>query len=414
MRRRARLGTHRIRPYATVSGISSDQRPYILPMSSDDSSPRPLEVSAGGAGHTASSAGGGLPRYTLPVYLLLIVYVSLSPMTGWRPAESGVFAFLRAGWPKYVTVFDLAANFLAYVPLGMMLYSGARRAMGKAAAIVVTTLICSALSFTMESLQALIPMRVASLSDLISNSLGALDGALFAALTGESALTRWLAHVRGEVFSRGALAEFGEVMLIVWLITQLNPSIPFLGAGNINNSLVADWNTQNDAGLLLLPQGLAVALNLVGFGLFVSVLTRPGVRAFRWALGFITLGFLLKLLAAGVMLKPPLLFDWLGVDTGAGIGIGVLLLALLVRLSHRVRIYLATMLIFAGGLLAKLAAIYDSLPALLRVFSWPYGQLLNFSSLTRGLHEVWPLLALIYLIVAFNRLPSSDSGSPSA
>jgi hypothetical protein len=266
----------------------------------------------------------------------------------------------------------------------------------------------------MESLQALLPMRVASLSDLISNSLGALDGALFAALAGESALTRWLAHVRGEVFSRGALAEFGEVLLVVWLVTQLNPSIPFLGAGNISNTLVGDWNTQYDAGLLLVPQGLAVALNLCGFGLFVSVLTRPGVRAFRWAIAFITIGFLLKLLAAGVMLKPPLLFDWLGVDTGAGIFIGVLLLALLMRLSHRVRIYLATMLIFAGGLLAKLAAIYDSLPALLGVFSWPYGQLLNFSTLTRGLHEVWPLLALIYLILAFNRLPSSDSERPSA
>jgi hypothetical protein len=114
------------------------------------------------------------------------------------------------------------------------------------------------------------------------------------------------------------------------------------------------------------------------------------------------------------MLKAPLLFDWLGYDTGAGIFAGLILLALLVRFSHRVRIYLATMVIFAGGLLAKIAAIYDSLPAIIRVFSWPYGQLLNISNLTRLLHEVWPVLALVYLILAFHRLPSSDSNKPQA
>jgi glycopeptide antibiotics resistance protein len=378
-------------------------------MPPNDPPSSPVTASHGGIVETAAIQSSGVPRFALPAYFLLIVYVSLSPMSGWRRPENGVFYFLFAGWPKYVTIFDLAANFLAYVPLGVMLYESVRRVTGKSAAVVATTLICAALSFTMESLQALLPMRVSSIDDLISNSLGALDGAMFAALVGESALTRWLGHVRSSVFSGGVVAELGEVLLGVWLITQLNPSIPFLGAGNINNPLVAEWNAQYDEPLLLLPQGLAVALNVCGFGLFVSVLTRPGVHGFRWAMAFIGSGFFLKLLAAGVMLKPPLLFDWLGYDTAAGMFIGLTLLALLLRFSHRVRIYLAAMVIFAGGLLAKIAAIYDSLPEIVRVFSWPYGQLLNFSILTRWLHELWPLLALVYLILAFNRLPPSDS-----
>jgi VanZ family protein len=353
---------------------------------------------------------GGLPRYALPAYLLLIVYVSLSPLTGWRRPAGGMFAFLLAGWPKYTTIFDLAANFLAYAPLGMMLYGVARRVLNKFVAVLVAALIGATLSFFMESLQALLPVRVASIDDLLTNSLGALAGALVAAHVGESDLARWLSYVRRRVFSAGKATEFGEVLLAFWLITQLNPSIPFFGAGNINNPLVEQWNAQAGESLFLLPQGLAVALNVCGFGLFVSVLTRPGVHGFRWALAFMIAGFLFKLLAAGVMLKPPLLFDWLGVDTAMGILVGLLSFVGLVRFSRPVRTYLAAMLIFAGGLLAKIGAIYDSLPAIVGVFSWHYGQLLNFSTLTRSLHELWPLLALVYLIVAFARSPPPDAG----
>jgi VanZ family protein len=348
------------------------------------------------------------PRYFLPAYLLLIVYVSLSPFTGWTAPDEGPFAFLAAPWPRYLTAFDLIANVLAYAPLGTLLFDLARRRAGWAAAVAVAAVGGCVLSLIMEALQAYLPARIASLSDLLANSAGALVGALLAARMGRSWFMRWIGDWRHATFNDSADTELGEVLLIVWLFMQLNPSIPFLGAGTIINPLVAEWNTSLQPQYLL-PQGLAVALHVCGLGLFTSVLLRPGAKALRFALGLIVFGGFLKLLAAGVLLKPPMMLDWLRIESLVSVAGGLGLLWGALHCKHRMRMYLAAMLILAGGLLAKIAAMYEALRATLGVFDWPYGQLLNFASLTLLLNEIWPFGALIYLLANFNRLPSSDA-----
>ena len=60
---------------------------------------------------------------------------------------------------------------------------------------------------------------------------------------GRSWLARWVVDWRRLTFNAGARTEFGEVLLIIWLFMQLNPSIPFLSAGTILNPFVAEWNT---------------------------------------------------------------------------------------------------------------------------------------------------------------------------
>ena len=351
-----------------------------------------------------------LPRYVLPAYILLIVYVSLSPFTGWLAPEQGALNFLMAPWPRYLTAFDLIVNVLAYMPLGVLLFDLVRRSTGWALAVTAASLGGGLLSFTMETLQAYLPMRIASSVDLMTNGLGTVLGALLAARMGRSWLARWLVDWRHQTFNAGARTEFGEVLLIIWLFMQLNPSIPFLSAGTILNPFVAEWNTLPQPHTLL-PLGLAVALNVCGFGLFTSVLLQPQVRAVRFAVGMIVVGGLLKMFAAGVLLKPPLMLDWFGIETMVSAAVGLAALWLLARLRHSWRIYLAAMLILAGGMLAKLAAIYEALSRTLGVFNWPYGQLFNFTSLTLLLNEVWPFVALAYLVVGFRRLPSSDAAS---
>jgi len=44
---------------------------------------------------------------------------------------------------------------------------------------------------------------------------------------------------------------------------------------------------------------------------------------------------------------------------------------------------------------------YSALGDFLRLFSWPYGQLATFATLTRYLHEAWPVLALAWLCALF-------------
>jgi len=45
--------------------------------------------------------GSPLARLLLAVYLLLIVYASLYPLTGWRDSGDDPVSFLGAGWPRY-------------------------------------------------------------------------------------------------------------------------------------------------------------------------------------------------------------------------------------------------------------------------------------------------------------------------
>ena len=368
----------------------------------------PPPSASGADSSTTENQRRDFPRYFLPAYVLLIVYVSLSPFSGWLSPEQGALYFLTAPWPRYITAFDLIANVLAYAPLGILLFELVRRRTGWTMAVTVASLGGCLLSFCMETMQAYLPVRIPSRVDLLANSAGAMLGALLAARMGRSWLARWLVDWRHQTFNPGARAEFGEVLLAIWLFMQLNPSIPFLSAGTILNPLVADWNTSLQPHTLL-PQGLAVALNVCGFGLFTSVLLQPQVRAVRFSIGMIAVGGLLKMLAAGVLLKPPLMLDWLRADIMVSAAGGIIALWFAVRLSHRSRIYLAAMLILAGGLLAKIAAIYEALSTTLGVFNWPYGQLLNFTSLTLLLNEIWPFVALVYLLAGFNRLPSSDA-----
>ena len=61
-----------------------------------------------------------LSRFCLAAYVMLVVYASLYPLSGWRDPGGSAFAFLFAPWPRYVTAFDLVANFLGYLPYGLL------------------------------------------------------------------------------------------------------------------------------------------------------------------------------------------------------------------------------------------------------------------------------------------------------
>ena len=346
--------------------------------------------------------------YLLLAYTLLVVYLSLYPFTGWRLPIDTVF-FLQAPWPRYITAFDLSVNLLAYVPIGFLAYAQARTKLTPPSAVVLAFVTGLSLSLALESLQMFLPSRIASTVDLLANSAGAAVGALLYPMIDRSPFIAVLKKAWQATFLSG-IAQAGPWLLALWLVTQLNPAIPFFGAGNMNNSLIAAWNAQHGELLFRLPQAVGTALNVCGFGLFVSVLTRPQVPPLRFVLGIIGLGLLLKTIAAGALLKPQLIFDWLGTETMLGVVAGVLAFALLARAGYRARVFVAAMVILAGGLMSKIAAIYDGLDQVLRVFNWPHGQLLNFASLTQFLHEAWPLLALIYLIANLGKLARKDAG----
>ena len=336
-------------------------------------------------------------RGSLLVWGLLLAYASLYPLLPLRlPSGDALGAFFTR--PKYITGFDVALNVLAYVPLGTLaclhyLQSSSSRAR----AILKATALGAAFSFAMECVQLFIPTRIASIYDVLANAGGALAGALVFLDPWYSTVTKPLGRLREQVVVEGHWGDAGLVLLLLWLLAQLNPALPFFGAGNV----VADDDNGGTGAAIL--QWSGVALSISGFGLFVSSLLRSGQGTLRVTLVMLSVALWLKFVAASFMLQPHFAEDWLSAGRVIGLVIGIGLLVPLRMLTAPVRIYFALMFVLAGALFSKIFGAYTALDEWLKLFRWPHGQLASFATLTQFLHEAWPFLALVFLIGLFFR-----------
>ena len=60
-------------------------------------------------------------RAALLAYLLLIVYASWFPFSGWRSSGLSPFAFLVLQMPRWWTGFDVMVNIVGYMPFGILI-----------------------------------------------------------------------------------------------------------------------------------------------------------------------------------------------------------------------------------------------------------------------------------------------------
>jgi VanZ family protein len=333
-------------------------------------------------------------RGSLAVWVLLILYASLYPFWPLRlPGEDALGAMF--GRPRYLVAFDVGLNIVAYVPLGVLaaLYfmsSGTPRPLLRAVALGV------ALSFAMETCQLFIPGRVASVYDVLANGAGTIIGVVTFADPIYSVATRPLVGWREKVLAPGTWGDTGLVLVALWLIAQLNPALPFFGAGNIP----AVGEEAHSGGPL---EWSAVALGVCGFGLFISAVLRGDQGSFRVTLVLLSVALWLKFVGATFLLQPHFTDEWVTSGRFLGLAVGLAAFYPLRRLPRAPRTYVAILAILAGALLAKIFGAYSPLDELLRVFRWPYGQLANFATLTRYLHELWPFAALTFMIALFLR-----------
>lgn len=339
---------------------------------------------------TPSRYGG-----SLAVWLLLVAYASLYPFTPLRLPPAGALADFLAR-PRYVVPFDVALNVIAYVPLGVLATLDFASRGDRVAGMARAVWFAAAWSTAMELCQLFIPGRVSSIYDVAANTCGALLGALAFADPFHSVVTRKVALWREEAFIAGPWGDMGLVLVGLWLLAQLNPALPFFGAGNIAAPGEAAPETH---GL----EWLAVALGICGFGLFVSTVLRGEQGSLRVTLGLLSIALWLKFVTASLMLQPHFSDEWVTTGRFVGLAVGIAALAPVRRLPRAGRAYLAIVAILAGALLAKIFGAYSPLVELLHVFRWPYGQLANFATLTRFLHELWPFAALTFLVAVFLR-----------
>jgi hypothetical protein len=123
------------------------------------------------------------------------------------------------------------------------------------------------------------------------------------------------------------------------------------------------------------------------------------------------LALALKSGAAAVMLTHEAWERWLHPTVTLGIAAGLLTLLAVMWLPRAAQVALCSIALLAAPITQELAADAISVPATLPLFSWHYGQLLNFGGLTQALLLVWPVLVSIHLLALAGRPEWGRDGS---
>lgn len=349
-----------------------------------------------------------LARLLLLVYVLLVVYATLYPLSGWRDSGIPAFEFLIASRPRYITGFDLAVNILGYIPLGWLAVLALQPRVSGTAAFSATVASGAALALLLEATQTLLPARFASNIDLACNITGVALGALLGVrsvgwLLGEGPLLRWRArHVLP-----GARADAGLVLLALWVATQLNPASLLFGAGDLRDLFRQPVGSAYEADVFVAIEALTASSNLVAVGLLASAILAPAAPVLRSLAVLIGLGLCVKTGAFAILRQAEDVFHWLTPGALIGLAVGLPLLFAAALLPRVLRLGIAAVLLMAATVLVNMAPANPYLVATLVV--WGQGHFLNFNGLTRLLSSVWPFAALLYLILLAAR--QGDEGS---
>lgn len=350
----------------------------------------------------------------------VIVYASLHPFEGWRPS-----VHIEGGPPWLPSAiaqsrFDIVANLLGYLPLGVLLAAGVLRSgHSRLRAVVIALLAAGALSYVMESLQHLLPLRVPSRVDWALNAAGAVLGALAAcaadALGGLERWQRW----RERWFLRGR--GFGLALLLLWPFGLLfPPPLPFglgqvLGrtrdalAGALAGTAWDGWLRPSGA---LQPAPLAPGIELLGIVagllapcLLAFALTRPGAKRVVLLAGALLLGAAATTLSTALNFGPDHALTWLTPPVVPGLAVTILVALPLALVPARSAAVLALPVLSLGLALVNLAPADPYYAASLQ--SWEQGRFIRFHGLSQWVGWLWPWATLVYLI---GRLAARDAG----
>lgn len=328
--------------------------------------------------------------------MLLVVYASLYPFSGWREHGLSPFDYLWAPAPRYVTDFDLAANVLGYVPYGFLGMAALQPALRRwsAAALVVAS--GAAVSLALEAAQSYLPTRVAASLDTAANVAGVAAGALLAAaFLPRMQASRPLRRLRA-IFLPGTVTDVGLVLLALWLFTQLNPATLLFAAGDLRDLLAAAPGTAQPPQFFVAIEAITAAANLVGVAILLSALVRPGERAAGLLVVLVAAALAVKVAAFAIVMRAHDVFAWLTPGAQHGLAAGLVVAFAALALPRVLRLALAAVLLMAATVLVNLAPPNPYLAATLKL--WEQGHFLNFNGLTRWVSALWAFAALAYLI----------------
>lgn len=337
-----------------------------------------------------------LPFYLASAYTLLAVYGSLYPFADWNDSGAPLLDFLSADWPRYITTFDIVTNMAAYLPMGFLWTAALRRHLPALLALLLAILLGSGLSLGIEVLQHFLPSRVPSNVDLACNAAGTLVGALLGARWGRTMFDGGrLDALRRQLFVAGSMPDAGLLLIWLWLLTQLNPDTLLFGNGSLRYLLGIPSPLDYTAGAFARVEAAIVGTHTLAAALIVTLLARP-LRA-RVVLAVLGAGLLAKSFAFMVIMRGSGGFAWATPGSISGLILALLIWLFALPLRPRWQRALAALSLLVATVLVNIAP--DN-PYLAHTYqAWNPGQFLNFHGLTRLASNLWPFLALPWLML---------------
>ncbi len=143
-----------------------------------------------------------------------------------------------------------------------------------------------------------------------------------------------------------------------------------------------------------------VIFNLLGVGLILSVLMRDGTRALLVTVVVIGMALAIKVFTAAVLIHSPAPLAWLTPGVFVGLAAGSALLYAAARLPRPAQLAISAACIAVATVAINLAPDnpYQSVPS--RLLAGGTSHFLSFSGIVRALSDLWPLLAIGYLLYA--------------
>jgi len=346
-----------------------------------------------------------LARCLFVAYLLLVVYASLYPLSGWRDRGLPAFAFLTAPFNRPVPAFDVVVNVLGYVPLGFLAVLAAYPRLRGAAGLAFGVACAVIASFALESLQLYLPARTSSNLDLLANGTGGVLGALAGLAATRPLLDQGtLQRLRSELFLPGFHVDLGLVLLGLWVFAQLSPETLLFGTGDLRDLFKTPSGRLYPADVFLRVEAGVACANGLAAGLLAACLVERRQPTRGVVLLLIALALAAHNLAFGLLVNSQDVLAWVTPGALYGVGAAIALLMIGVSLPRAAQLPLIGLALLAATAIVNLA---PPNPYNTATFSlWQQGQYLNFNGLTRVVAIVWPFAAMLYLV-----LLAADRGS---
>ena len=360
-------------------------------------------------------------RSCLVAYLVLIVYASWYPFSGWQIKNLAAISDVIRQWPRYWSIFDVVINVIGYMPLGMLIVFSLYPRFQRIGAIVLATLFGTVLSMCMEGIQYFLPTRVTSILDLITNASGCLIGAIIGTLLSAAILEKGrLGLLRKQWIHHESSREL--LVLGLWPLAQIFPLAYLFGLGQIL-PILSSWleefvnididlstfflnGLELEAEEFLLSETFITAFGCTGAILICLSLLNRHAPKFWLSCILLVSALGTKTLASAILFSPEVAFAWMTPGAKAGLIISIITLYGFsfapAQVQRRLAIFMLCMSLILSNLIPSNPYFVTSMQNEVQ------GKFLNFYGAAQFLSIFWPLIALWYLFNQTFKVPIPD------